>query len=70
LLPSDPGEFHQELVAQDLPGAKVEKISILQNKISPLPVFFENRVISAFPHSLKINPKGYICVSKKKYKHL
>jgi len=26
LLPSDPGEFQQELVAQDLPGDKSRKI--------------------------------------------
>jgi hypothetical protein len=28
LLPSNPGEFQQELVAQDLPGCKSRKICI------------------------------------------
>ena len=32
LLPSDSGGFQQELVAQDLPGAKVEKFSLQANK--------------------------------------
>jgi len=32
LLPSDPGGIRQELVAQDLPGAKVEKIGNLPKK--------------------------------------
>ena len=32
LLPSDPGGFQQELVAQDLPGAKVEKFNLQPNK--------------------------------------
>ena len=32
LLPSDSGGFQQELVAQDLPGAKVEKFSLQPNK--------------------------------------
>ena len=32
LLPSDSGGFQQELVAQDLPGAKVEKFSLPPNK--------------------------------------
>ena len=32
LLPSDSGGFQQELVAQDLPGAKVEKFSLHANK--------------------------------------
>jgi len=32
LLPSDSGGFQQELIAQDLPGAKVEKFSLHPNK--------------------------------------
>jgi len=32
LLPSDSGGFQQELIAQDLPGAKVEKFSLQPNK--------------------------------------
>ena len=32
LLPSDPGGFQQELVAQDLPGAKVEIFGLPPNK--------------------------------------
>ncbi|GAB1450320.1 hypothetical protein MASR2M47_03760 [Draconibacterium sp.] len=32
LLPSDSGGFQQELVAQDLPGAKVEKIRLQPNE--------------------------------------
>jgi len=32
LLPSDSGGFQQELIAQDLPGAKVSKFSLLPNK--------------------------------------
>lgn len=33
LLSSDPGGFQQELVAQDLPGAKVEIFNTPPNKI-------------------------------------
>jgi hypothetical protein len=32
LLPSDPGGIQQELVVQDLPGAKVEKKRLVPNK--------------------------------------
>jgi len=32
LLPSDPGGIQQELVAQDLPGAKVEIFQFPPNK--------------------------------------
>jgi hypothetical protein len=32
LLPSDSGGFQQELIAQDLPGAKVENFSLQPNK--------------------------------------
>jgi hypothetical protein len=32
LLPSDSGGFQQELVAQDLPGAKVEKFTLTPNE--------------------------------------
>jgi len=32
LLPSDSGGFQQELIAQDLPGAKVEKFTLQPNK--------------------------------------
>jgi hypothetical protein len=31
LLPSDPGGIQQELIAQDLPGAKVEKFIVPAN---------------------------------------
>jgi hypothetical protein len=32
LLPSDPGGIQQELIVQDLPGAKVEKKHLVPNK--------------------------------------
>jgi hypothetical protein len=43
LLPSDPGEFQQELVAQDLPGCKSRKIWITTKEKSLTLNFFFNK---------------------------
>ena len=55
LLPSDSGGFQQELVAQDLPGAKVEKFSLHANNIFNLVKFVISCLIFDF---YKDNPES------------